>query len=226
MANLAGGRGRRTGRCTGVAVSEADTLGTRSVTMGTSISPSDATATDGAAESTGESEQERLDREHEQLFHELRSIVPGVQVQTAFLLTVAFTDRFRTLTEVQRDVYYATFVLAAASLVLLFAPAAFHRVQFRQRDKEVMIRAANVEVIAALVLISLSLAGTVFLITDLMFPTGFATVAGIVTLVVATGLWWGFPLTRRVFRRAPATAPTRRAEAPSRPATSRSRASA
>lgn len=147
---------------------------------------------------TGESKDERLAREHEELFHELRSIIPGVQVQFAFLLTVVFTQRFATLNEFQRDVYYATFLLAAASLVLLFAPAAFHRVQFRQRDKEVMLRAANVEVIGGLVLISLSLAGTVLLITDLMFPTELAIAVSVVALAAASLLWWAFPVARRL----------------------------
>ena len=147
---------------------------------------------------TGETKDERLAREHEELFHELRSIIPGVQVQFAFLLTVVFTQRFESLNEFQRDVYYATFLLAAASLLVLFAPAAFHRVQFRQRDKEVMLRAANVEVITGLFLISLSLAGTVLLITDLMFPREVAIVAAIATLAVSSLLWWAFPVARRL----------------------------
>lgn len=146
----------------------------------------------------GETEQKRLDREHEQLFHELRSIIPGVQIQGAFLLTVAFTQRFERLSDFQRDVYYITFLLAAASLVLLLAPPAFHRVQFRRHDKEMMIRAANVEVMAALVLVSLSLAGTLLLITDLIFPVGIAIAAAVVTLVVTSLLWWAFPLARRL----------------------------
>ena len=146
----------------------------------------------------GETEQQRLDREHEQLFHELRSIIPGVQIQGAFLLTVAFTQRFERLSDFQRDVYYITFLLAAASLVLLLAPPAFHRVQFRRHDKEMMLRAANVEVMAALVLVSLSLAGTLLLITDLIFPVGIAIAAAVVTLVVTSLLWWAFPLARRL----------------------------
>jgi presenilin-like A22 family membrane protease len=145
----------------------------------------------------GESGQERHDREHEQLFHELRSIIPGVQIQGAFLLTVAFTQRFERLNDFQRDVYYVTFLLAAAGLVLLLAPPAFHRVQFRRHDKEMMMRAANVEVIAALVLVSLSLAGTLLLITDLIFPVGIAITAAVVTLVVTSLLWWVFPIARR-----------------------------
>ena len=61
-----------------------------------------------------------------------------------------------------------------------------------------MIRVANVEVIAALVLISLSLAGTLLLITDLLFPVGVAIVAAVVTFVVLSLLWWAFPIARRL----------------------------
>jgi hypothetical protein len=149
----------------------------------------------------GETKQQRLDREHEQLFNELRSIIPGVQVQVAFLLTVAFTQRFERLNDFQRDVYYVTVLLAAASLVLLFAPAAFHRVQFRQHDKEMLIRAANVEMMAALALVSFSLAGTLLLISDLIVPTSVAVVVAIMTLVVTGLLWWAFPIARRLTRR-------------------------
>jgi len=149
----------------------------------------------------GETEQQRLDREHEQLFNELRSIIPGVQIQGAFLFTVAFTQRFERLNDFQRDVYYVSFLLAAVSLVLLFAPAAFHRVQFRQHDKELLIRAANVEMITALVLVSLSLAGTLLLISDLIVPTSVAVVVAIAVLVTTGLLWWVFPIAHRLARR-------------------------
>jgi hypothetical protein len=149
----------------------------------------------------GETKQERLDREHDQLFNELRSIIPGVQIQGAFLFTVAFTQRFERLNDFQRDVYYVSFLLAVAGLVLLFAPAAFHRVQFRQHDKEMLIRAANVEMITALLLVSFSLAGTLLLISDLIVPTSVAVVVAVVTLGVTGLLWWGFPIARRLSRR-------------------------
>lgn len=47
----------------------------------------------------------RLDLEHEQLFHELRAVIPGAQVPIAFLLSVAFTERFQRLTDVQRGIH-------------------------------------------------------------------------------------------------------------------------
>jgi hypothetical protein len=157
----------------------------------------DADSGDAQETDTPETRAQRLEREHEQLFHELRSIIPGVEVQFAFLLTVAFTQRFETLSDVQRTVYYTTFLCAAASLILLLAPSSFHRVRFRQRDKEAMMRSANVEVLVALVLISFSIAGTVLLISDLMFGLGVAVVVSGIAWLAASTLWWGYPLLRR-----------------------------
>lgn len=144
-----------------------------------------------------ESPSERLDREHEQLFHELRAIIPGAEVLFAFMLTIAFTERFERLTDLQRGVYYGTLLSAGSALMLLLAPASFHRVRFRQSDKEMLMRSANIEAICALVLISLSVAGTVFLITDLMFSTAAAAVVGGLMWVGTGALWWGVPLARR-----------------------------
>ncbi|MBI5089614.1 MAG: hypothetical protein HZB15_12380 [Actinobacteria bacterium] len=147
-----------------------------------------------------ENHAERLDREHEQLFHELRSIIPGAEVLFAFLLTVAFSQKIDELTSLQRGVYYTTFMLAGSALIVLLGPSAFHRVQFRKSDKEAMMRLANVEAIVALVLISLSLVGAVFLITDRLFSTTWAIVAGAIFGVVASLLWWAVPLSRRAER--------------------------
>jgi predicted membrane channel-forming protein YqfA (hemolysin III family) len=141
---------------------------------------------------------EDLDREHEELFHELRSIIPGAEVLFAFLLTVAFSNRFEQLTDFQRHVYFVTFVLSAVTLVLLLAPTAFHRVRFRQRDKEAMMRVANVEAITAMVLMSMSIACVVLLITDLMFDTKLAWTLAIVAWLVASLVWWAYPLARRL----------------------------
>jgi predicted membrane channel-forming protein YqfA (hemolysin III family) len=144
-----------------------------------------------------ESNSERLDREHEQLFHELRSILPGAEVLFAFLLTIAFTERFRTLTDLQRNVYYTIFLLSATSLALLLAPTAFHRVRFRQSDKNAMLKLANREMIAAMALMSFSTTGVVFLITDLLFSSAVATIVGATLIVVMSCLWWLVPLRRR-----------------------------
>lgn len=144
-----------------------------------------------------ESHDEQLQREHEQLFHELRAIIPGAEVLFAFMLTVAFSDRFEDVTTLQRSVYYVTLLTAGTALLLLLAPASFHRVQFRRHDKEVMMRVANTEAIVALVLVSLAIAGAVFLITDLLFTTVAAVAVAVALWVVTSLVWWGVPLSRR-----------------------------
>ena len=53
-----------------------------------------------------ETEDERLNRELDQLLQELRVAMPGVQVLFAFLLAVPFQQRFAQVTEFQRDVYF------------------------------------------------------------------------------------------------------------------------
>jgi predicted membrane channel-forming protein YqfA (hemolysin III family) len=145
-----------------------------------------------------ETKAEQLEREHEELFHELRATIPGAEVLFAFLLTVAFTNRFDELTPVQRDVYYSTFLCSATALVLLLAPSAYHRVQFRRHDKENMLRLANKEALAGTILIAFSITGAAFLITDLLFASKWASLAAGVLAALAAALWWALPLSRRL----------------------------
>lgn len=159
--------------------------------------------TDTPSATADEPNTERLEREHEQLFHELRSIIPGAEVLFAFMLTVAFTERFERLSDIQRWVYYVTLLFAGGALLTLLAPASFHRVRFRQRDQEVLMRSANIEAIAALVMISISIAGALFLITDLMFTTTAAMIVSAVAWTCTSLMWWGFPLARQARRPIP-----------------------
>jgi Family of unknown function (DUF6328) len=146
----------------------------------------------------GESKDERLDRELIELLNELRVALPGVQVLFAFLLTVPFTQRFNEVTNLQEDAYFASFLCAAIATVLLIAPSAYHRLQWRQRDKEHMLVVANRLAIAGTVFLALAITGSVFFVTDFLFG---ALATGIVTAVVAglfTWFWYGLPLTRRL----------------------------
>jgi hypothetical protein len=144
-----------------------------------------------------ESKAERLDRELIELLNGLRVILPGVQVQFAFLLTVPFAARFGELTALQEDVYFAAFVSAAASSILLIAPSSYHRIRWRQRDKERLLRTSNRLAIGGTALLALSMSCAVFVVTDLAFAGG---TAAAVTAILAGGFawfWFGLPLARR-----------------------------
>jgi hypothetical protein len=115
----------------------------------------------------------------------------------AFLLTVPFTQRFEQLQDLRRDAYYATFVCTALATVLLIAPSAQHRLLFRQRQKEQLLLRANRLAIAGLTLLALAIAGTVFLITDVLFHVGAAAAACAGIVGVIAWYWYVVPLWRR-----------------------------
>jgi uncharacterized protein DUF6328 len=151
-----------------------------------------------AGSSRDEDESDRLDRELIELLNELRVALPGVQVLFAFLLTVPVSQRFGAFTSLQRGVFFATFLAATASTALLMIPSAYHRVRWRQADKERLLRTSNVAAIAGLVGLAVAISGVVFLISDLMFHS---VVASVVTAIVAAayaGLWFVLPLARRL----------------------------
>jgi hypothetical protein len=146
----------------------------------------------------GESRDERLNRELLELLNELRVALPGVQVLFAFLLTLPFTSRFADLSELQRNVYFATFLSTMASSAFLMTPTAFHRIRFRQSDKEWLLTLCNRMAIAGLVGLALSLAGAVFLVSDVVFGTTGAAVASAATAALVGGLWFVLPIIRSI----------------------------
>jgi high-affinity Fe2+/Pb2+ permease len=147
--------------------------------------------------SRDETKEERLDRELIELLNELRVVLPGVQVLFAFLLTVPFTNQFRRITHEQELVFFTTFLLTAAATVLLISPSAYHRLRWRQRDKEQMLQTANRLAIAGMAFLAAALTGAVFLLTDLLFESA-AVVYSVTAAAALTILWfwYGLPLTR------------------------------
>ncbi len=144
-----------------------------------------------------ESKSERINRELIELLNELRVALPGVQVLFAFLLTVPFAQGFTSTTSFQRDLFFAVLSCTALSAALLIAPSAWHRLHFRQKDKEHLILTSNRLAIAGLGFLALAMIGAVMLIADVVFSTTMMVVSGIVASVVFGALWAGLPIARR-----------------------------
>lgn len=89
-----------------------------------------------SAAARGETRDQVLDRNVNELLQEIRVVLTGVQILFAFLLTLAFTDRFGDLDGVARAVYTVTLLSTASATVLLIAPVSYHRTLFRRRRKE------------------------------------------------------------------------------------------
>lgn len=145
-----------------------------------------------------ETEDERLNRELEELLQELRIALPGVQILFAFLLVVPFNNRFAETDDLQRDVWFAAFLLALGAVACFIAPTAYHRIRFRDFDKERLIKTANRLAIAGLAFLATALSASAFFVTGFVFDD---VLAGIVTaFAVGTmgGLWFALPLLRKL----------------------------
>jgi Family of unknown function (DUF6328) len=143
-----------------------------------------------------EDEAERLDRELIELLNELRVVMPGVQLLFGFLLTVPFQQRFNEIDPFQRDVYFVTLLLTAASAAFLMAPSAFHRLTFRARQKPHLIHLGTRQTIAGLVLLGLAMNGALLLVTDFLFQTRTVAITLACSITLFAWLWFGVALRR------------------------------
>jgi hypothetical protein len=153
-----------------------------------------------------ETEQERLDRQLDQLLQELRVAMPGVQVLFAFLLAVPFQQRFADVTEFQRTVYFVTLLASAAASALFIAPTAYHRLLFERGEKPRLIRRATVLAIAGLTALGVAMSGAIVLVTDLLFERATVIVTGAGVGLMFLWLWFGMALVRRARSPSPRSA--------------------
>jgi O-antigen/teichoic acid export membrane protein len=140
-----------------------------------------------------ETPPERDDRNFAELLQELRVTQTGVQVLFAFLLTLAFTQRFTSLDDVQRATYVVTLLLAMLAAALLTAPAAVHRALFRRHAKHRTVAVSSRLASVGLVVLALAFTGAVLLVVDVVLGRGWGIAAAAGTLAVCAGLWAVLP---------------------------------
>lgn len=149
----------------------------------------------------GETENQRLDRNLEELLNGLRVALPGVQVLFAFLLVVPFNQGWTRMTQFERKLYFGTLLCTALATVLLIAPTVHHRLLFRQRQKRFLVMTANRLSEAGMTVLAVAMTSAVALVTHVEFGGTVATV--VVSALVAicfAGVWYAIPIGRRQHR--------------------------
>ncbi len=144
-----------------------------------------------------ESRKERANRELIEMLNELRVALPGVQVLFAFLLTVPFSFGFSEVSDFQRRAYFVTLVASALASGLLIAPAAQHRVLFRQHDKENLLRRANRYATAGVAVLAIAIIAAVILVLDFIYGRTTALVTGGILAALLAWWWLALPLRQR-----------------------------
>jgi amino acid transporter len=145
----------------------------------------------------GESPKERVDRELIELLNGLRVILPGVQVLLAFLLTVPFSSGYAKATSTERFLFFSTVIVTVCAIAALTMPAAYHRIRFREGDKERMLLISNAFAVAGLGLLAVATSLVVLLVTDVLYGMAVAVPIAFVMLLVLGGAWFVVPLWRK-----------------------------
>jgi O-antigen/teichoic acid export membrane protein len=146
-----------------------------------------------------ETPAERLDRNWNELLQELRVAQTGVQLLTAFLLSLPLQPRFDGLQPHQKGLYLLCVGLSVAATGFLVAPVAVHRALFRHHEKDRLVAVGDKAARIGLLLLGLAVSAVVAFIFSIVIGTLASAVACAVTLVMLLALWWWLP--RFVLRR-------------------------
>jgi hypothetical protein len=140
-----------------------------------------------------ESDQRRLARNVNELLQELRVAQAGVQILFGFLLSIAFTEKYASVSGYIRVTHLITVLCAAMAVACLTAPAAWHRVLFRKGRREDVVRSGNTFALIGLAFLALAMTGTVLLLAEVILGDWPAVVVGVAAFVIFAGLWFVVP---------------------------------
>ena len=144
-----------------------------------------------------ESDKERNDRRYQELLQELRVAQTGVQFLFAFLLTLAFTQRFATISDFQKSLYVATLVATAVSSALLIGPVPFHRILFRRGLKPRLVAGSDLMARGGLGFLLLAINGAVLLILDVVVGGALAWTLSALCFLWFVVIWYVVPMVTR-----------------------------
>lgn len=143
--------------------------------------------------------QRRDDEEEDEgdfsdMLSEMRILLPGAQMLSAFLIILPFNTGFAHIDHTEKLLFLATFFLALTSLVLLSAPAIQHRVMRPLKDRARFKRVATKQIVAGSFALAIALVlGTDLVISEVFGGTVGVIMAGIMAALIAI-VWWLMPV--------------------------------
>jgi len=136
-------------------------------------------------------EASSLQEKIETLLTEARVILPGVQALLGFQFAAMLTDKFQTLPHSLRIVHTISLLLMAIAIILLVAPAAYHRLAAdgtARRDVDLFGAWA---VLGSLAPLSLGLAGDLYVVANIQEISSAWSAAIAVAAIALFACVWG-----------------------------------
>jgi hypothetical protein len=131
----------------------------------------------------------------EQLLTEARVVLPGAQALFGFQLAIVLTHGFEQLPKTSMMVHAASLFLVALAIVMLMAPAPYHRIVYAGEDTEDLYRVGSALVTGATLPLGLGMAGDVYVVIAKIFGSFvIGSVIGGSAFVLLATLWYVYPI--------------------------------
>jgi hypothetical protein len=149
-------------------------------------------------------EQVPLKEKINELLTESRIVLPGAQALLGFQLGAYLTEGFEKLPQASKLVHTGSLLCIALAMVLLMAPAPFHRIAENGENTERFDKVGVALILAALVPLALGLAGDLYVVlAKISGRAAFAAGGAAAAVIGAYALWFGVPLAARSRRAGP-----------------------
>jgi hypothetical protein len=139
-------------------------------------------------------DQDHQDGDLSDMLSELRILLPGAQMLTAFLIILPFNGGAREIILAERFTFLATFFFALGSLVLLSAPAIQHRLMRPLVRRERFKRVATRQIVAGSACMAFAFTLGTKLVISSVFGKLIGNIASMTMASVALILWCLLPM--------------------------------
>ncbi|TCC54467.1 hypothetical protein E0H73_39180 [Kribbella pittospori] len=161
-----------------------------------------------------ESSGQRLDRHWNELLQELRLAQTGTQILFAFLLSIAFQNRFQGADNFTHFIYACTLIASALAVALFLAPISLHRIVYRQGLRDRLVTIADYLLRAGLVFLVAAVCGGLLIALDVVASRPVAIGVVIAVLAWFVTFWFVIPAYVRQAREPDDTAEASEAKRP------------
>jgi hypothetical protein len=134
----------------------------------------------------------------EQMMTESRVILPGAQAMLGFQLSIVLTRAFDKLPSALKLAHAGSLGLVTLSVVLLMAPAAYHRIVFEGEEAPEMYQVGSILITLATLPLAFGIAGDVYVVLSKIAGETAGVICGIVAAAVLLGMWYGLPFAARL----------------------------
>ena len=141
-----------------------------------------------------ECEKLPLSKAAQYLLEECRTVLPGIQALFGFQLIAVFNQGFtQKLSVLEQRLHLLAVVLIAIAIVLIMAPAAYHRQKGPEEVSRTFVRLASRLLLASMVPLAVGICIELYLVGQIILPGSLVTVIASALFAMIFLLWFVLP---------------------------------